>query len=297
MPDFTSSFWPWFIGIVTIISIIAVFCLVVALSKRNEGDEKNTVGHVWDGNLEELNTPLPRWWLIMFMVTLVWAVAYLIIYPGLGSYSGLINWTSVGQFEEEMAKAESEYGPIYKKFSSIELAKLVDNEEAVSMGERLYASYCTTCHGSDARGALGYPNLRDDDWLYGGKPEDIKATILNGRRGAMPAWKGILDSENIFNVLSYVESLAGREVDSISASLGKEVFQTNCAVCHGIEGRGNYVFGAPNLTDDIWLYGGSQKNILEVIELGKNGNMPAHKDFLGEDKAHVLAAYIYGLSK
>ncbi len=300
MADFTGGFWTWFISLTTIFSIIGIFVFVLNFSKRKAGDDSGkveTMGHVWDENLAELNNPLPKWWLYSFLFTLFWGVGYLIFYPGLGSYAGILGWSQAKQFEDEMQQAEDTYGPIYDQFKNIEVAKLAEDEDALKVGERLYASYCTTCHGSDARGARGFPNLRDNDWLYGGEAETIKTTIMQGRNGAMPAWGEMLSEEDVFNVVSYVEQLSGRTVDEIHASSGKEIFAKNCAVCHGAEAKGNHMFGAPNLTDDIWLYGGSQKKITETVMNGRSGKMPAHKEFLGEAKVHILAAYIYSLSK
>ena len=299
MADFTGGFWSWFIGVSTIISLIALFIFVLGLSKRKTGkagDKIETMGHVWDENLEELNTPLPRWWLYLFIGTLVWGAGYLLLYPGLGAYAGLLGWSQINQLEQEMQAADAAYGPIYAQFKNTDLRQLAENEAALKIGESLYSSYCTTCHGSDARGARGYPNLRDNDWLYGGEPDNIKVSILQGRGALMPAWGEVLSAEDIFNVTAYVEQLSGREVSGVHASLGGAVYQQNCAMCHGPDGKGNPMLGAANLTDDIWLYGGSQKKITESIVKGRNGVMPAHKAFLGEAKVHILAAYIYSLS-
>ena len=299
MADFTGAFWSWFIGVSTVISLIALFIFVLGLSKRKTdkaGDKIETMGHVWDENLEELNTPLPRWWLYLFIGTLVWGAGYLLLYPGLGAYAGLLGWSQINQLEQEMQAAEAAYGPIYAQFKNTDLKQLAQNEAALKIGESLYSSYCTTCHGSDARGARGYPNLRDSDWLYGGEPDNIKVSILQGRRALMPAWGEVLSAEDIFNVTAYVEQLSGREVSGAHASLGGAIYQQNCAMCHGPDGKGNPMLGAANLTDDIWLYGGSQKKITESIVKGRNGVMPAHKAFLGEAKVHILAAYIYSLS-
>ncbi len=296
MADFTSGFWTWFISITTIVSIIFLFIFLVKFSTRKEGDETDSTGHVWDEDLKELNTPLPRWWYYSFIFTIIWGAGYLVFYPGLGSFPGILGWSQVNQLEEEIQAAKNKYGPLYEKFKNTDLTELSKDDAALKVGERLYASYCTICHGSDARGARGYPNLRDDDWLYGGEPEAIKTSIMNGRNGAMPPWGGMLSNEDVFNVASHVEQLAGRQVDSTHASLGSEIFNKNCVVCHGTEGKGNPMFGAPNLTDDIWLYGGSQKKIMESIKIGRSGEMPPHKEFLGEEKVHVLAAYIYSLS-
>jgi cytochrome c oxidase cbb3-type subunit III len=296
MADFTSGFWSWFISLTTIASIIFLLVFLIKFSKRKAGEENETMGHVWDGNLEELNTPLPRWWFYSFIITIFWGAAYLVFYPGLGSYAGILGWTQVGQLEEETRVANETYGPLYEQFKNTPIVKLSEDPAALKVGERLYASYCTTCHGSDARGARGYPNLRDNDWLYGSDPESIKTTIMEGRKGVMPPWGEALSDDDMFNVVSYVEQLAGRTVDDLRASSGKEIYNKMCVACHGAEGKGNTQLGAANLTDDIWLYGGSQKKIRESIVMGRNGNMPPHKEFLGEAKAHILAAYIYSLS-
>ncbi len=296
MADFTSGFWTWFISLTTIASIIFLFVFLLICSKKNDVDENETMGHVWDGNLEELNTPLPRWWFYSFIFTIFWGAAYLVFYPGLGSYPGILGWSQAGQLEKEMQVANETYGPLFEKFKNTDIVELAKDDAALKVGERLYASYCTTCHGSDARGARGYPNLRDDDWLYGGEPENIKTTIMEGRKAAMPPWGEVLSDDDLFNVVSYVEKLSGRVVDDLHASSGKEIYTKMCVVCHGAEGKGNQMMGAANLTDDVWLYGGSQKKIKESIALGRNGNMPPHKEFLGEAKVHILSAYIYSLS-
>jgi len=237
------------------------------------------------------------WWLYMFHITIVFGVIYLILYPGLGSFEGVLGWTQASQFQKEQDAASEKYDPIFNKFAKLDLVAVSENPEAITIGKRLFSTYCTQCHGSDAGGARGYPSLRDDDWLFGGKPEEIKTTILAGRVGAMPAWKEVLDTKQIFDVTEYARSLSGHEGDSIVVSRGKEVFAANCAVCHGADARGNIMFGAPNLTDNIWLYGGSQKRVLESISMGRNGIMPPHEEFLGEAKAHLLAAYVYSLSQ
>ena len=300
MNTFTSGFWNWFITLIVIASFAFIFWLIrwtsVGKVKDREEGKVETMGHVWDENLEELNTPLPRWWLYMFYITLVFGIVYLALYPGLGSFRGLLGWTEVKQYENEIQQANKKYAPIYDKYKNVNIAELVNEPEALKIGERLFSTYCTVCHGSDARGVRGFPNLRDNDWLYGGTPEKIQQTIMNGRQGAMPAWGTILDHQDIFNVAQYVQGLSGRAVDSVTAYKGKQVFDKNCVICHGPEGKGNQDIGAPNLTDNIWLYGGTQKQIQQSITNGRSGRMPAHKEFLGEAKVHLLAAYIYGLS-
>lgn len=300
MSDFTSGFWSWFIILIVVASFALIFWLIIGWttkgkpSKTADG-EVETMGHVWDENLEEFNNPLPRWWLIMFYITLFFGAGYLVLYPGLGSFKGVLNWSQTNQYDREINQANETYGPLYNKYLNEDIAALINDADALKIGKRLYATYCTTCHGSDARGVRGFPNLRDNDWLFSGSPENIKASIMNGRQGMMPAWEEILGHDGVFQVTEYVRSVSGREVDSVVAYQGKQIFDKNCMVCHGADGKGNQAIGASNLTDNIWLYGGTQKQIFQSIAAGRNGVMPAHKEFLGEAKVHLLAAYIYGL--
>ena len=299
MADFTSNFWNWFIIIGVAGGIVAMFWLNIWQSERRRGTEEKAkpMGHVWDEDLQELNNPLPRWWLNLFYLTLVFSIVYLVLYPGLGTFAGALGWTQLGQYEREMAAAKKQFDPLYEKYLKEDLKALATNKEAIKTGERLFVNYCTTCHGSDARGAKGFPNLRDSDWLYGGEPETIKASIMGGRQGVMPAWGAALGgNEGVFQVTEYVLSLSGRRVNEEAALAGKARYQQLCVGCHGADGRGNQQLGAPNLTDDIWLYGGSQKSVMESIDKGRSGRMPAHNEFLGEAKSHLLAAYVYSLS-
>jgi len=298
MADFTSSFWNWYIIIPTVGGIIACFLLIRWLSTDiKPGEEAKTMGHVWDENLEELNNPLPRWWLGMFYITLIFGSVYLVLYPGLGSFEGLLGWTSKSQYQREIDLADAKFGPLFEKYQSMDIVAVADDANARKMGERLFVNYCATCHGSDARGARGFPNLRDNDWLYGGTPDAIKQTIMNGRSGVMPAWEAALGGEaGVADMTEYVFSLSGRNVDQAAADRGAEKFQTLCVACHGADGTGNQALGAPNLTDNIWLYGGSATRVQETIAKGRNGQMPGHQEFLGEAKVHLLAAYVYSLS-
>ncbi len=299
MSDFTSSFWSWFITAIVVGGIVWLLYLLRANTKSTiPADEiGKPTGHVWDEDLVELNNPLPRWWLYMFYFTIAFAVGYLILYPGLGSYQGLLGWTEVGQHEAEVKAAEAQIAPMYDKFLKQDIAALAQDKDAMKTGERLFVNYCAVCHGSDARGARGFPNLRDDDWLYGGAPETIKTTIMYGRNGMMPAWEGPLGGEEGVNdVANYVMSLSGRKVDEEAAKRGGEKFAMFCAGCHMPDGSGNQALGAPRLNDGTWLYGGSPKAIKTTIAKGRSGKMPAHAEFLGEAKVHVLAAYIFSLS-
>jgi cytochrome c oxidase cbb3-type subunit 3 len=300
MADFTSGFWSWFVIIPTVVGIIAMFVLNRWMTTPPaKGEEKvKPTGHVWDENLQELNNPLPRWWLNMFYITLVFGIGYLALYPGLGTFAGAWGWTSKGQYEKEMADASKRFDPLYEKYLREDLSTLATSREALKTGERLFVNYCTTCHGADAGGARGFPNLRDGDWLYGGEAETIKASIMNGRGGVMPPWGAALGQEGVFAVAEYVIGLSGKRViNENAAAIGKEKFKQMCASCHGKDGKGNTQIGAPNLTDDVWLYGGTQKDVMESIEKGRSGRMPAHAEFLGEAKAHLLAAYVYSLSQ
>jgi cytochrome c oxidase cbb3-type subunit 3 len=298
MADFTSSFWNWFIIVPTVAGIIGCFLLVRWLSTDIKTDDQGkSMGHVWDEDLEELNNPLPRWWLNMFYLTLFFGIGYLVLYPGLGTFSGVLGWTSTGQYEQEIDLADAKYGPLFSRYESMDIVAVADDPDARRMGERLFVNYCAVCHGSDARGARGFPNLRDNDWLYGGTPQAIEQSILNGRNGVMPAWEAALGGEaGVADMTEYVLGLSGRNVDTEAAARGGEKFATLCAACHGADGTGNQALGAPNLTDNVWLYGGSSTSVAETIAKGRNGVMPAHAEFLGKDKVHLLAAYVYSLS-
>ena len=299
MHDFDSGFWSWFI---IAISLGGIAWLIVLLQVNGKGkipkdEEGKPTGHVWDGDLQELNNPLPRWWLIMFYVTIVYAIGYLALYPGLGSYEGIFKWTQTGQFQTEQKQAEQLYAPLYDGFMKKSVAELSEDTVAMKTGERLFVNYCSVCHGSDARGARGFPNLRDNDWLYGGDPDTIKTSIMYGRYGVMPTWEAALGGEaGVADVAEYVMQLAGREVDAATSSRGEEKFNTICVGCHMQGGVGNVALGAPNLSNNIWLYGGSPGAIKQSIAKGRSGVMPPHGEFLGEAKVHVLAAYIYSLS-
>ena len=299
MADFTSAFWNWFIVIPVVGGIIAMFWLnrwMTSGPRPKAGEKVKTMGHVWDEDLQELNNPLPKWWLNMFYLTLVFGIGYLVLYPGLGTFGGILGWTEKGQYEKEIAAADKEFNPLYEQYLKEDLKRLAANSAALKTGERLFVNYCTGCHGSDAGGGPGYPNLRDEDWLYGGDPATIKVSIMNGRTGAMPPWGVVLGPDGVANVAEYVLSLSGRSVNETVAVTGKEKFQQLCVACHGVDGKGNPAMGAPNLTDNIWLYGGSKQTIMDSIDKGRAGRMPAHAEFLGEAKVHLLAAYIYSLS-
>jgi cytochrome c oxidase cbb3-type subunit III len=298
MADFTNDFWSIYITVLTVLGIAGCGVLLWAQSKCkvNVGDSKDTTGHTWDEGLTELNSPMPRWWMWMFYITIVFGVGYLALYPGLGSYAGKLGWKSTGEYQEELKKADAEYGPLFNRYLKQDLKTVAADPKAHEMGERLFLTYCAQCHGSDARGNKGFPNLTDKDWLYGGEPETIKLTIMNGRNGQMPSMAAAIGSDtDVENVAQYVLSLSGSTHDPIKAVFGKEKFAA-CGACHGADAHGNQMIGAPNLTDKVWLHGGSLDTIKETITKGRNNVMPTFKDFLGEGKVHVLAAYVWSLS-
>jgi len=296
-----STFWSIWIIVFTAITIAGCTWLLFANRKvevsddTKEGESPKT-GHVYDG-IEEYDNPLPGWWFKMFVGTVVFGVIYLVLYPGLGNFGGVLGWTQVGQWEEEVAEAEAKYAPLYEQYSETPVEELIANPEAMKMSRRLFNNNCAVCHGSDGRGSYGFPNLADSDWLYGGSAEDIKTTLVNGRQGAMPALGGALGEDGVDNVAEYVFKLSGREHDAKKAEAGGQLFATYCAACHGADGTGNKMLGAPNLTDGIWLYGGSPTLVRHTIRNGRNGNMPAQADKLKAEKIHLLTAYVYSLSK
>jgi cytochrome c oxidase cbb3-type subunit 3 len=300
MADFTSGFWSIYITVLTVLGIAGCALLLwsqstVKIDIPKDG-EAQTTGHVWDEGLQELNNPMPRWWMWLFYITIVFGVVYLALYPGLGSYAGKLGWSSKGEYQEELKVADADYGPLFEKFQKTDMKVLAADPQARAIGERLFLTYCAQCHGSDARGNKGYPNLADNDWLHGSDPSVIKATILKGRHGMMPPMGAVIGTEKeIEEVAHYVRSLSGSNADPIKAAFGKEKFAA-CAACHGADGKGNQSIGAPNLSDKIWLYGGSTATIMETIRGGRNNMMPAFEEFLGDAKVHLLAAYVWGMS-
>ena len=295
MSDFTSGFWDYYVAIISAASIAACGLLLWAMSSR-KGTSAEGTGHVWDEDLGECNNPLPRWWMWLFWITIAFSAGYLALYPGLGSREGTLQWSSKGEYEAEMKAAQERFGPLYARFANADLKAVAHDPEARAMGQRLFLNNCAQCHASDAAGSKGYPDLTDRDWLWGGQPEIIKASIADGRNGVMPAFGQALGGEGVKDVAHYVMSLSKRTTDPIRVARGRDRFMSACVACHGTDGTGNPALGAPNLTDRVWLHGSSEQALIETISKGRNSLMPAHRDFLGEDKVHLLAAYVYGLS-
>jgi cytochrome c oxidase cbb3-type subunit 3 len=303
MSDFTSNFWSIFVAVATVVSILACLALLWFSGKAKAMTvNDNTTGHVWDGDLREMNNPLPRWWVWLFIITIVFALVYLAMYPGLGSFPGLLKdktgatWTSAGQHAAELAKGEADVAPLYARFAALSVEEVSRDPQAHAIGERLFMNNCSQCHGSDARGGKGFPNLTDKDWLHGGSPEKIKETLVQGRIGQMPPMAAAVgSSDDVKNVAHYVLSLSGGPHDSVRAALGKAKYSA-CAACHGPDGKGNQALGAPNLTDDIWLHGYGENAIIAMVNKGKVNPMPAQADKLTVGQIHVLTSYVWGLS-
>lgn len=297
MSDFVNSGWAIYVAGVTIVSLIVCLVLLAIASKRKVMANDNTTGHVWDEDLRELNNPLPRWWMGLFVLTVVFAGVYLAFYPGLGTNPGSLGWTSVKQHDDEVAKARAAMAPVYAKYTAMSAADLAKDPKAMAIGERLFANNCAQCHGADARGSKGFPNLTDADWLYGGAPEKIVETINGGRQGNMPPMAAAVGSaEDVKNVANYVLSLSGSPHNAVAAELGKAKFAV-CAACHGPDGKGNQALGAPNLTDKIWLHGWGEQAIVNIVTQGKVNVMPAQKERLAPEQIHVLGAYVWSLSQ
>ncbi|BBU46013.1 cytochrome-c oxidase, cbb3-type subunit III [Pseudomonas monteilii] len=302
-----TTFWSTYISVLTIGSLIGLTWLLLATRK---GESKNTtdqtMGHSFDG-IEEYDNPLPKWWFWLFVGTLVFSVGYLILYPGLGNWKGILpgyenGWTGVNEWQKEMDKADARFGPIFAKYAAMPVEEVAKDPQALKMGGRLFASNCSVCHGSDAKGAFGFPNLTDKDWRWGGDAETIKASIMNGRHGVMPAWAEVIGEQGVADVAAFVlTSMDGRSLPEgakADPAKGKEIFAGNCVACHGPEGKGTPAMGAPDLTHpQAFIYGSSFAQLQQTIRYGRQGQMPAQAEIQGNDKVHLLAAYVYSLSQ
>lgn len=294
-----STFWSIWISVIVLGTVFGCWWLLYATRKSQTTDTETnkTVGHSFDG-IEEYDNPLPKWWYYLFVATCVFALGYLALYPGLGNYKGLLGWTSTNQWQAEVQQANARYGELYAQYGDTPVPELSENDDAMQMGQRLFANNCAVCHGSAGRGSLGFPNLTDDDWLYGGDPDTILTTLHEGRNGNMPA-KGTMPNmttEQVNQVVNYVLSFSNRAKDEEAAAAGEQVFAQACVACHGPDGKGNQAMGAPNLTDDTWLYGSTYEWIRETVVNGRQNQMPAQGDRLSDDQIQILAAYVYSLS-
>lgn len=297
MSDFFNNGWSIYIAAATLAGLLACLALLVIAARRKVMANDNSTGHVWDEDLRELNNPLPRWWMGLFVGTVLFSVGYLVFYPGLGSNEGTLHWSSVGQHAAEVQRAQAQAAPLYAKFSGMQAPQLSQDPQAMAIGERLFVNNCAACHGSDARGSKGFPNLTDNDWLHGGTPEKIEETITLGRRGTMPPMAAAVGRDtDVHDVANYVLSLSDSPHDRIAAQRGRAKFAV-CAGCHGADGKGNQAIGAPNLTDKVWLHGWGEDAIVAMVNNGKVNVMPAHGERLTKDQIHVLASYVWSLSQ
>jgi cytochrome c oxidase cbb3-type subunit 3 len=297
MSDFNSSFWSSYVAIISLLGILA--CLVLLwVTARNKSIDRadNTTGHVWDEDLREMNNPLPLWWVGLFVITIIFGLSYLFLYPGLGSYAGSKAWTSQAEYDTEVLEANAALQPLYARYDAMSVQEVANNGQAHAIGERLFMNNCAQCHGSDAQGSKGYPNLTDSDWLHGGSPKKIKESISLGRIGNMPPMAAAVGNpEDVRSLVQYVMSLSGGPHDSLKAGFGKPKFAA-CAACHGMDGKGNQALGAPNLTDKIWLHGWGEAAIAAMVNHGKQNIMPAQQDRLSASQIHVLTSYVWSMS-
>ncbi|MBH3414381.1 MULTISPECIES: cytochrome-c oxidase, cbb3-type subunit III [Pseudomonas putida group] len=302
-----TTFWSTYISVLTIGSLIGLAWLLLSTRKgQSNSTTDQTMGHSFDG-IEEYDNPLPKWWFWLFVGTLVFGAGYLVLYPGLGNWKGILpgyenGWTGANEWQKEMEKADAKFGPIFARYAAMPVEEVAKDPQALKMGGRLFASNCSVCHGSDAKGAYGFPNLTDNDWRWGGEPETIKASIMNGRHGVMPAWAEVIGEQGVADVAAFVlTNLDGRSLpEGVKADpvKGKEIFAGNCVACHGPEGKGTPAMGAPNLTHpQAFIYGSSFAQLQQTIRYGRQGQMPAQAEIQGNDKVHLLAAYVYSLSQ
>jgi cytochrome c oxidase cbb3-type subunit 3 len=290
----------WHIYIIILVTTCIGLCAWILMWTRKidikDMAEDGTTGHEYDG-IKEYNNPLPRWWITMFWLSIVFAIGYLIAYPGFGRFPGVLGWTSHKEVAADEAAYQKQYGAIYTNFAKVPIEELINDPRAMKIAGKLFANNCAACHGSNAKGGQGFPNLTDNDWLYGGTPERVKETLLKGRNAMMPAWGETLGEDKVRQVAHYVMSLSGKSANPADVAAGQEIFTANCVACHGSDAKGNTMLGAPNLTDAIWLYGGSESAIIKTLTFGRNGHMPAQEQLLGAERVHLLAAYVLSLSK
>lgn len=294
-----SSFWSGWIIVLTLVCLCLIIWILFGTRKAQRREMTNeTTGHSYDG-IEELDNPMPQWWFLLFVATLVFSGAYLLLYPGMGNWKGFLGWTSTGELERNQLKHDRRYAPLFAQYANTPIEKLVDNPKALKMGQRIFLNNCALCHGSDAGGAFGFPNLTDHDWLYGGSPEAIKYSVMEGRKGQMPAWGAVIGESGVKNVSTFIRYKVGlvKTIDDDVFKSGQSVYNTTCSICHGDNGEGNLALGAPNLVDATWLYGSSQAEIEYTVRNGRNGVMPAWKVILGEEKTHLVSTFVYSLSK
>lgn len=290
------SFWSGWVMVIAVINYGSIlFLFLWAPWVKVPTIEDGTTGHVWaNGAVREGLANVPKWWLILSSIAFLSAFFYLILYPGFGSHKGSLEWSSFEQMQQELSVTDARQAPLWDVIKSTPTLELGHNKEAMALGERLFDDNCAACHGYDAKGiaTVGAPDLIDNTWEFGGKVSDVVASITHGRSGVMPAWESQLRYGQIKNVANYVLGLSGATHDTAAAAVGKRIFDKNCGVCHGADGTGNQMLGAPDLADNIWKWGGSLEAIMTTIEHGRQGHMPAWDQRLNADEIHVLAAWV-----
>jgi cytochrome c oxidase cbb3-type subunit 3 len=292
-----STFWSIFVIVLVVINVGGCVWLITWTMNMNTAEQDDdSTGHTWDGDLKEYNNPLPKWWLNTFYLSIIFTVIYLALYPGLGNFKGLLGWTQDGQYEEQVAASRAQYEEVYAAFVGISLEDLATNPDALRLGRNTYMNNCASCHGSDGRGAKSFPNLTDDNWLWGGDAATVQQTIAQGRVGNMPALGAVAGEEGVEQIITYLLSDTGDSSAEVAA--GKQKFMTSgCIGCHGVNAEGNPILGAPNLRDADWLHGSSREDIRDTINNGRVNQMPAHLDLIGEDRVRMVAAYVLSLSQ
>lgn len=286
-----------FIIVLVVINVGGCLWLILWTMNMNTGEsDSDSTGHVWDGDLKEYNNPLPKWWLNTFYMSIVFTVVYLVLYPGFGSFPGVLGWTQTGQYEEQIEATRERYASVYAAFTDIPLAELASNPDAVRLGRNTFMNNCASCHGSDGRGAKGFPNLADGEWLHGGAPEVIYTTVANGRTGVMAPMGAVVGDAGADQIIDYL--LAAEDDTSEAVALGQQKFMTSgCIGCHGLDASGNQAIGAPNLRDSNYLHGGSRADLKESIMNGRVNQMPAQLELIGEDRARLVTAYVLSLGQ
>jgi cytochrome c oxidase cbb3-type subunit 3 len=292
-----STFWSVFIAVLVVINVGGCLWLITwTMNMSPDEEDDDSTGHTWDGDLKEYNNPLPKWWLNTFYLSIIFSVIYLILFPGFGSFKGVLGWTQIGQYDEQIEATRAKYEEVYAAFDGLSLEELANNPDALALGRNTFANNCSSCHGSDGRGAKSFPNLTDDSWMWGGEPAQIQQTIALGRVGNMPALGAVAGEEGTEQIITWL--LADEGDTSADVAAGQQKFMTSgCIGCHGVTAEGNPMLGAPNLRDDYWLHGSNRADIRDVINTGRVNQMPAHQDLIGEDRVRLVAAYVLSLGQ
>jgi cytochrome c oxidase cbb3-type subunit 3 len=299
-----SGAWSWYVIGLVVLNLVGCAWLLWWTAKRRPGDPKpEDTSHYWDGDITEYNKPLPKWWINLFWLTLLFGIGYLAWYPGMGNFAGYGKWTSKAEHAGDKALEDAKLEKAFARFKQQPINVLAADPAARELGRSIFNNTCAACHGSSAQGAIGYPNLADDIWHWGGTPENVLQTVLDGREGVMPEWGVVLTGmggENAVDyVVAYVRALGTKDQslqNDYMASQGRKLYEGVCVACHGIEGKGNQTMGAPDLTDGYWLYGNSKEALHQSIAKGRHGVMPAHRALLGETRSRLVAAYVWSLS-